>query len=122
MVELMFKLAYGHQLHPPTAKESLENVVFTVHLFQISIKYKFARLEELAMIEFTVFLSKSCDETAKGQCPTFEEPTTIVKAMYDVPKVERLVESLIHVITTHPNMCAFRTWDSLSLLVVCVAQ
>jgi len=119
MVEAMFKLAYGHQLHPPMAEESLENVVFAIHLFQISVKYKLAELEELAMIEYTVSLSKFCNETAKGQGSAFEELMTIVKAVYDAPKAERLVESLVHVITTNPNMCAFRTWDSLSLLIVC---
>lgn len=122
MVEAMLQLTYGHQLHSPTDEESLENVIFAIHLFQISTKYGFWEFEKLAIIGFTVCLSKFCDETAKGRGPTFEELTTIVKGVYDTPNAGRLVEPLIQVITTNPNVCAFRTWDSLSLLVMCAAQ
>lgn len=122
MVEAMLKLAYGHQLHSPTVEESLENVMFAIHLLQISTKYGFSEFEQLAIIGFTVGLSKFCDETANGNGPTFEELMTIVKGVYDTPHAGRLVEPLLQVITTNPNVCTFRTWDSLSLLVMCAAQ
>ncbi|CAE6996920.1 BTB-POZ domain protein [Pyrenophora teres f. teres] len=122
MVEVILKLAYGHQPQSPTLEGTLENVIFAIQLFQISAKYDFSEFEELAVTGFTVCLSRFIHKTAKGQGPTFVELTTIVKSVYGIAKAGRLVESLIQIITTNPHVCAFRTWDSLSLLILGVAQ
>ncbi|KAL7770459.1 hypothetical protein CFE70_000394 [Pyrenophora teres f. teres 0-1] len=118
MVEVILKLAYGHQPQSPTLEGTLENVIFAIQLFQISAKYDFSEFEELAVTGFTVCLSRFIHKTAKGQGPTFVELTTIVKSVYGIAKAGRLVESLIQIITTNPHVCAFRTWDSLSLLIL----
>ncbi|KAG9388707.1 BTB-POZ domain protein [Pyrenophora tritici-repentis] len=121
MVEVILKLAYGHQPQSPTLEGTLENVLFVIHLFEISTKYEFSEFEELAVIGFTVSLNRFINQTANGQGPTFVELTTIIESVYEI-QAGRLIESLIQILTTNPHVCAFRTWDSLSLLVLSVAR
>jgi hypothetical protein len=122
MVEIMLRFAYGHQLHYPTQEASLENVMFALGMSRVATKYDFPEHEEMAAVGFAIWLSRFCDRIETGDGPTLEDLAKIIKAVFDITKRGRVIESLVHVLTTNPYTCQFRTWDSISVSVKCVAE